>query len=340
MKTMTIGLDLAKNVFQVHGIDDCSQESLRRKLRRGEVHAFFEALPPSTIGMEACGGAHYWARELSRFGHEVRLMPPAYVKPYLKRGKTDALDAEAICEAVTRPTMRFVAPKSAEQQAAGVELKVRQLLVQQRTRCVNALRGHLAEFGIVAGKGMGKVSDLIAVARDTEDGRLPFAAREALKDLARQIETADDGIRRLELRLVRRTRTDDTARRLATIPGVGAITAAALQATAVDPAAFQSARHFAAWLGLTPRISSSGGKRRKGGISKQGNGMLRSLLVLGATAELRYLRSAPERNEWAARLLARRPFKVAAVALANKMARISWALLVRGGTYRASGSIG
>jgi len=334
MTTMSIGLDLAKNVFQIHGVNEADQAVLRRKLRRGDMGDFFGSIPPAIVGIEACGGAHFWARELSKHGHEVRLMPPAYVKPYVKRGKTDAIDAEAICEAMTRPTMRFVVPKTEDQQAAGVELKVRQLLVQQRTRCVNALRGHLAEFGIVAGKGIGKVSDLVAVVRDNHDSRLPRAAREALQDLARQIESADDSIRRLELRMVRRTRTDETARRLATIPGVGAITAAALQATAVDPAAFRSARHFAAWLGLTPRISSSGGKVRKGGISKQGNAMLRSLLVLGATAELRYLRSAPERNDWAARLLARRPFKVAAVALANKMARIAWALLVRGGTYR------
>jgi transposase len=334
MNPTTIGLDLAKNVFQVHGVDEADRNVLRKKLRRAEVISFFGSLPPALIGIEACGGAHHWARELSKLGHDVRLMPPAYVKPYVKRGKTDAIDAEAICEAVTRPTMRFVAAKSEEQQSSGVELKVRQLLVQQRTRCVNALRGHLAEFGIVAAKGMDKVSDLVAVVRDMEDNRLPPAAREALLDLARQIEIADDGIRRLETRLVRRSRSDESARRLVTIPGVGAITAAALQATAADPTAFRSARHFAAWLGLTPRANSSGGKERRGGISKQGNRMLRSLLVLGATARLRYLRTAPERAEWESRLLSRRPFKVAAVALANKMARIAWALLVRGGTYR------
>jgi transposase len=338
MNTTTIGLDLAKNVFQVHGVDEADRTVLRKKLRRSEVLSFFRSLPPALVGIEACGGAHHWARELSKLGHDVRLMPPAYVKPYVKRGKTDAVDAEAICEAVTRPTMRFVTPKSEEQQSAGVELKVRQLLVQQRTRCVNALRGHLAEFGIVAPKGMGKVSDLVAVVRDIEDDRLPGTARGALLDLIRQIQTADDGIRRIETRLVRRSRTDEQARRLATIPGVGAITAAALQATAVDPAVFRSARHFAAWLGLTPRANSSGGRERRGGISKQGNRMLRSLLVLGATARLRYLRAGPERADWASRLLARRPFKVAAVALANKMARVAWALLVRGGTYRTGAS--
>lgn len=339
MKFMTIGLDLAKNVFQVHDLIVDNDTILRGKLRRAEVMTFFGSLFPAIVGIAACGGALYWARELSKLGHDVRLMPPACVKPYVKRGKTDAIDAEAICEAMMRPIMRFVPPKAEDQQAAGVELKVRQLLVQQRTRCVNALRGHLTEFGIVADKGLGKVSDLIAAVGNGEDDRLPAAAREALQDLVRQIETADAGIHRLETRRVRRTRTDETARRLATIPGVGAITAAALQATAIDPTAFRSARHFAAWLGLTPRINSSGGTVRKAGISKQGNALLRSLLVPGATAELRYLQSAPKRNEWAARLLARRPFKVAAVALANKMARIAWALLVRGGTCRTSGAV-
>lgn len=334
MKTTTIGLDLAKNVFQVHGVDAGGEVVLRRKLRRAEVEDFFKALPPATVGMEACGGAHYWARELSKLGHAVRLMPPAYVKPYVKRGKTDAADAEAICEAVTRPTMRFVAAKTEAQQSAGVELKVRQMLVRQRTRSVNALRGHLAEFGIVAAKGLGKVADLIAIVRDAEDRRLPGAAREALAELVGQIEALQERIAGLETRMVRRSRTDETARRLATIPGIGAITASALQAMVPDPTAFRSARHFAAWLGLTPRANSSGGKERQGRISKQGNAALRSLLVLGATARLRYARSAPDRADWLARLLARRPFKVAAVALANKMARIAWALLVRGGTYR------
>jgi transposase len=333
-KITTIGLDLAKNVFQVHGVDDAGQVVLRRKLRRSDVEAFFRQLPLVTIGMEACGGAYHWARVLEGLGHRVRLMPPAYVKPYVKRGKTDAADAEAICEAVTRPTMRFVPAKTEAQQAAGTELKVRQMLVQQRTRTVNALRGHLAEFGVIAAKGMGKVADLIAMLHDVDDRRLPSAAREALLELAGQIEALEERIGRLETGMIRRSRTDETARRLATIPGIGAITAIAPQAMVPDPKGFQSGRHFAASLGLTPRAHSSGGKERLGRISKQGNATLRSLLVLGATARLRYAKRAPEGTDWPTRLLARRPFKVAAVALANKMARIAWALLAKGGTYR------
>lgn len=235
---------------------------------------------------------------------------------------------------MTRPTMRFVPVKSEAQQAAGTELKVRQMLVQQRTRAVNALRGHLAEFGIIAAKGMGKVTDLIAILRDDDDRRLPSAAREALLELAAEIEALEGRIDRLEAGMVRRSRTDETARRLATIPGIGAITAIALQAMVPDPKGFQSGRHFAASLGLTPRAHSSGGKERLGRISRQGNATLRSLLVLGATARLRYAKRAPEGTDWPTRLLARRPFKVAAVALANKMARIAWALLAKGGAYK------
>jgi transposase len=330
----TIGLDLAKNVFQIHGVDDDGRTVVRRKLRRSEVEDFFRAQPSLIVGMEACGGAYYWARVLEGLGHRVRLMPPAYVKPYVKRGKTDAADAEAICEAVTRPTMRFVPVKSEAQQAAGTELKVRQMLVQQRTRAVNALRGHLAEFGIIAAKGMGKVADLTTILRDDDDQRLPSAARKALLELAGEIEALEERIDRLEAGMVRRSRTDETARRLATIPGVGAITAIALQAMVPDPNGFQSGRHFAASLGLTLRAHSSGGKERLGRISRQGNATLRSLLVLGATARLRYAKRAPAGTDWPTRLLARRPFKVAAVALANKMARIAWALLAKGGTYR------
>lgn len=331
---VAIGLDLAKNVFQVHGIDAQGQVVLRRKLRRGEVESFFEALSPTTIGMEACGSAHHWARVLARLGHNVRLMPPAYVKPYVKRGKTDAADAEAIAEAMTRPTMRFVPPKTPAQQAAGVELKVRQLLVRQMTRAVNALRGHLAEFGVIAPQGIWKISDLLAVVRDCEDDRLPPIARDALLTLVEQVDALRAHIDRLQSAMVKRGRTDETARRLTTIPGIGAVTAAALQAMVPDPHGFRSARHFAAWLGLTPKAHSSGSKERLGRISKQGNPLLRSLLVLGATARLRYARRASSAVTWSDRLLARRPFKVAAVALANKMARIAWVLLARGGTYR------
>ena len=267
----TIGLDLAKNVFQVHGIDDAGRVVLRRKLRRSEVMNFFAALPPATVGMEACGGAHFWARELARLGHVVRLMPPSYVKPYVKRGKTDAADAEAICEAVTRPTMRFVPAKTEAQQAAAVELKTRDLLVRQRTQAVNALRAQMAEYGIIASPGAAKLTELIAVVHDTGDERLPALARTVLLELVRHIDSLEEGIERLDRQMIRRTREDGTARRLATIPGVGAVTAAALQGLVPDPHGFASARHFAAWLGLTPKSHSSGGKERLGRISKQGN---------------------------------------------------------------------
>jgi transposase len=262
-------------------------------------------------------------------------MPPTYVKPYVKRGKTDAADAEAICEAVTRPTMRFVATKTAAQQAAAAELKIRQLLIEQRTRTVNALRGHLAEFGIVTAKGIWRVGDLIAIVQDQGDSRLPDLARAALLILTEQIENLHDQIDKVETAMVRRARADETARRLASVPGIGAITATALQALVPGPSGFKSGRHFAAWLGLAPRVHSSGGKERLGRISRAGNTTLRALLVLGATARLRYARQKPEATDWVTRLLARRPFKVAAVALANKMARIAWALLVKGGVYKA-----
>jgi transposase len=334
-KATTIGLDLAKSVFQVHGIDAAGGVVLRRKLRRAEMLEFFAALPAALVGMEACGGAHYWARELTRLGHTVRLMPPVYVKPYVKRGKTDAADAEAICEAVTRPTMRFVPAKTEAQQASLVELKVRDMLVRQRTQTINALRSHLAEYGIVAAQGR-KVSELIAVVRDGDDARLPGLAREALDELVGQLEALEQRIARLDSRMVRHARENEVARRLASIPGIGAIGATALATLVPDPHGFASARHFAAWLGLTPKPHSSGGKERLGRISKQGNSMLRRLLVLGATSRLRHAKRSPDAADWATRLLTRRPFKVAAVALANKMARVAWALLVRGGTYNTA----
>jgi transposase len=262
-------------------------------------------------------------------------MPPGYVRPYVKRGKTDAADAEAICEAVTRPTMRFVPVKTEAQQASLVDLKVRDMLVRQRTQAINALRSHLAEYGIIAAQGR-KVTELIALVRDDDDARLPDLAREALGELAAQIEALEDRIERLDRRVIRHARENETARRLATIPGIGAIGATALAGLVPEPQGFASARHFAAWLGLTPKPHSSGGKERLGRISKQGNSMLRRLLVLGATTRLRHAKRSPETAEWAARLLARRPFKVAAVALANKMARIAWALLTKGGVYRSS----
>ena len=334
-----IGLDTAKNVFQVHGVDEAGEVVLRRRLRRGALLDFFAALPPSTVGMEACGGAHCWARELGRLGHTVRLMPPSYVKPYVRRGKTDAADAEAICEAVTRPTMRLVPAKTEAQQASLVELRVRDTLVRQRTQAINALRSHLAEFGSVAAQGR-RVAELAAVVRDAGDARLPLPAREALLELVAQVEALEERVARLDRRMIRRARESETARRLATIPGIGAVGATALEGMVPDPRGFASARHFAAWLGLTPRPHSSGGEERLGGISKQGNPTLRRLLVPGAAARLRHAGREPGGADWAGRLLSRRPFKVAAVALANRMARVAWALLTKGGTYRTSAAAG
>ena len=330
-----IGLDLAKNVFQAHAAAADGGTMFSRKLRRGEVLEFFQKTSPCLVGLEACGGAHYWARQIRALGHEVRMMPPAYVKPFVKRGKTDAADAEAISEAVSRKTMRFVPIKSAEQQADAVVLKTRALLVGQQTQAINALRAHLAEFGIVTGVGRAKVAALIGIIDDEADSRLPSAARFALRQLAQQIERLAEQIKTLEKAIVVATRRNDTARRLTTIPGIGAITAAAILALVPDPAGFRSSRHFAAWLGLTPKPHSSGGKERLGCISKMGNPMLRSLLVVGATSVLRQACNSPNAPRWVTALLARRPYKVVAVALANKMARVAWALLVNGGSYRA-----
>jgi transposase len=330
----TIGLDLAKHVFQVHGANAEGSPVFNRKLRRGEVLRFFEKLPPCLVGMEACGTAHYWAREIAALGHEVRLIPPAYVKPFVKRGKTDAADAEAIGEAVTRKTMRFVPVKTARQQAATMVLKTRALLVRQRTQAVNALRAHLAELGIIAAVGMAKVAALVAIVRDETDARLPPAARFALMAVVDQIGALAGQIDRLERSIVTGAKRDEDMRRLTTIPGVGAITAATIKSLVPDPGGFKSGRHFAAWLGLAPRPHSSGGKERLGRISKMGNPELRTLLVIGATSVLRIARNDARARPWLTALLARRPFKVAAVALANKMARIIWALLNRGGIYR------
>jgi len=279
--------------------------------------------------MEACGGAHFWAREITALGHQVRLMPPSYVKPYVKRGKTDAGDAEAICEAVSRPTMRFVAVKTAEQQAAAMVLKTRDLLVRQRNQSINALRAHLSELGIVSGTGVSRVAGLIGIVRDHEDTRLPL--------IADHIEALNERLHRLDREIVVQARQDADLRRLTAVPGVGPISAASLKALVPDPSGFVSGRHFAAWLGLTPRAHSSGGKERLGRISKMGNPTLRTLLILGATTVLRHARNGGKTSPWLNAILSRRPPKVAAVALANKMARIVWALLTKGSHYRDPG---
>jgi transposase len=284
--------------------------------------------------MEACATAHYWARELAKLGHTVRLMPPAYVKPYVKRGKTDAADAEAIAEAVTRPTMRFVAVKSAEQQAVLMLHKVRDLLVRQRTMLINALRGHLAEFGIIAARGPGGVTAAIVALHETQDS-LPVLARVALHGLVDQLRIVRDEVVKVEKRIVAQHRADDASRRLATIPGIGPITASAIAAAVPDATLFKSGRQFAAWLGLTPRTHSSGGKERLVGITKQGDGYIRRLLVIGATAVIRLARRDNASKAWAAKLLERKSARLVSVALANKTARIAWALLARNQSYVA-----
>ena len=329
----TVGLDLAKHVFQVHGVDAEGTTVLRKQLRRAQVLAFFSRLPRCLVGMEACATAHYWARELRALGHEVRLMPAQYVKAYVKRNKNDAADAEAICEAVVRPTMRFVPAKTAEQQAAVLLHRGRERLVRQRTMLVNALRGHLAEFGVIAPQGLRNVGRLIAIIRDEEDARLPGLARQVLQVLAVQIEQLEAAIAALEKQLMGWHKSNPVSQRLATIPGIGPIIATAIAAMVAEPSGFRSGREFAAWLGLVPRQNSTGGKNRLGGISKRGNQYLRRLLINGASANL--LRSkATNADPWVIGLRRRRPSLVVAVALANKTARIAWAVMHRQENYQ------
>jgi transposase len=335
MQVSTIGLDLAKTVFQVHGIDANEKVVVRKQLRRSQVLAFFAALPPCLVGMEACATAHHWARELRKLGHEVRLMPAKDVKAYVKRNKNDAADAEAICEAVRRPTMRFVTVKSAEQQGRLMQHRVRDQLVRQRTQLINALRAHMGELGIIAAQGREGLKDLLAIVADENDGKLPVDAKASLMVLAAQLQACQTLIGTLEKRIIVKHKSNDRSRRLQTIPGIGVIGATAIDATVTDPKAFRSGRDFAAWIGLVPRQDSTGGKQKLGHISKQGDRYLRRILVVGAHAVLRRARQHPEKYPWLIALLARRPFKVVAVALANKMARIAWALLAKGGTYRA-----
>jgi transposase len=329
-----IGLDLAKNVFQVHGINAEGEVLIRRRLRRAEVLRVFAGLPHCLVGMEACASAHHWARQIGALGHTVRLMPPAYVKPYVKRGKTDAADAEAIAEAVTRPTMRFVPVKSVEQQAVLMLHKTRDLMVRQRTMLMNALRAHLAEYGIIGVRGPGGISAGIAALHQAQDA-LPEFARTALHALVAQLRGLATEIEKLEAKIIEWHRADPASRRLATVPGIGPITASALAVSVPDASLFRSGRQFAAWLGLTPKAYSSGGKERRVGISKQGDGYLRRLLVVGATAVLRHARQKNASRAWATKLLERKKARVVAVALANKTARIAWAVLARRQIYRA-----
>jgi len=331
----TIGLDIAKSVFQVHGVDTEGNVVLRRQLKRRFVLAFFERMPPCLVGIEACASSHHWSRELKALGHTVRLMPPAYVKPYVKRQKNDATDAGAICEAVGRPNMRFVATKTPEQQSGLMLHRTRHLFIRQQTAVINAIRAHLAEFGIVAPVGRSGVEQLLGVVADSNDKRLPEVARACVAALGAQLRMLKTQILEFDRRIMAWHRSNETSQRLDKIPGVGPALATALVASVADPKAFRSGRDFSAWIGLVPKQHSSGGKDKLGSISKQGDRYLRSLFTAGALAVIRYAKiHGTKHRPWLTSLLARRPTKVAAIALANKIARMAWAMMAKGERYK------
>src|SRR4026208_2197899 len=331
----TIGLDIAKSVFQVHGVDAEGKVLIRRKLKRRYVLAFFQKLPPCLVGIEACATSHHWSRELKALGHTVRLMPPAYVKPYVKRQKNDATDAEAICEAVTRANMRFVPTKTTDQQSGLVLHRTRHLFIRQQTSVINAIRAHLAEFGIVAPVRRKGVEELLNVVADPNDKRVPEIARACLSEFGAQLRRIKEQVLEFD-RLIRAWhRSNEMSMRLDEAPGVGPVLATAVVATVADPKVFRSGRNFSAWIGLVPKQHSSGGKDRLGSISKQGDRYLRSLFVAGALSVIRYAKiHGTKHRPWLTALLARRPTKVAAIALANKLARMAWAMMARGERYR------
>ena len=336
MQTITtIGLDIAKSVFQVHGVGADGHVVVRRQLKRRYVLAFFQKLPPCLVGIEACASAHHWSRELQALGHTVKLMPPAYVKPYVKRHKNDATDAEAICEAVTRPNMRFVATKTPEQQSCLTLHRTRHLLMRQQTSVINAIRAHLAEFGIVAPVGRNGVEQLLGVVADLNDKRLPEVARACAAALGAQLRVLKVQILEFDRMIRAWHRSSEMSQRLDQVPGVGPVLATALVASVADPRAFRSGRDFSAWIGLVPKQNSSGGKERLGNISKRGDRYLRSLFTIGALAVIRYAKiHGTKHRPWLTSLLARRPTKVAAIALANKLARMAWAMMAKGERYK------
>jgi transposase len=334
MQAVTIGLDIAKSVFQVHGVDAAGAIVVRKRLSRARVLEFFAQHAPCLLGMEACASAHHWARELGRLGHTVRLIPPSYVKAYVKRQKNDRADAEAICEAATRPSMRFVPVKSVEQQDTMVLHRTRSLLMRQRVQIANAIRGHMAEFGVVAPIGRLGLDRLIDIIADDEDARVPDAARASLLMLVAQLRLVNRQVLDNDRRIIAVARSSELGRRLMEVPGVGPVLASALVAAVPDPKSFRSGRNLAAWVGLVPRQNSSGGKERLGSITKQGDRYLRKMLVVGAVAVLRYAQRNRARRPWLAQLMERRRPKVAAVALANKTARTVWAIMTSGARYR------
>jgi transposase len=328
-------MDTSKQIFQLHGVDGSERVILRRKLKRREVLRFFGGLSPTMVGMEACGGAHYWARELAHLGHEVRLIAPQYVKPYVKRGKNDAADAEAICEAMSRPTMRFVPVKSAASQAALMLAGLRERLVRNRVQLANAIRGYAAEFGLVAARGRARIEPLLS--RLQADQTIPALARELFAEQAKEYAQLEAQLATIDARLMAWHRANEPSRRLAQIPGVGPVIASLLAMKTPEPHAFRSGRQFAAWIGLTPKNHSTAGKTRLGVITRAGDETLRSLLVVGATAVIWQVRRGTGRgaSPWLLALLRRKPPKLAAVALANKIARIAWKLMTTGETYDA-----
>lgn len=335
MQVTTVGLDLAKNVFQIHGITEGGEVAFNRPVRRPQMFGFFERLQPCLIGMEACGTSHYWARELTNLGHDVKLIAPVYVKPYVKRGKSDAADAEAICEAVTRPTMRFVETKSPEQQAILSLHRSRDLIVRQRTQTVNMLRGLLAEFGIVFPQGVGHAIKFAKRATEGHVPKIPDVARDVIADLSEQLVSLHARVNWYGRRMTSAAKREPRIALLQTIPGIGPITASALVATICNAKQFRSGRDLAAWLGLTPINKSTGGKERLGRISKMGDRYIRRLMVVGMTSRIKQIKARPERfDPWFADILERKPAKLAAVAMANKTARIIWAVLTRNEPFK------
>jgi transposase len=332
MEIRRVSIDTSKHVFTLHGVDERDHPVLRRELKRNQVEPFFSKLRPTEVVLEACGGSHHWGRMLATMGHRVRLIPPQYVKPFVKRGKNDRNDAEAISEAAARPSMRSVPVKSAEAQAEAMALSVRELLVKQRTQLINAMRGHACEFGVISAKGTANAGKLVE--RVENDVTLPAPAREMFVVLGREIARLDETLRDIDRKLAVQHKANPLSQLLGEVPGIGPIGALTLALT-VDATQFKSGRHFAAWIGLTPKDKSTGGKQRLGGISREGNERLRQLLVLGATSVIRVAKPGSKHaTPWLSGLLGRRPCKVAAVALANKMARIVWAMMTSGEAYR------
>jgi transposase len=331
-KLIRVGLDTSKSVFQVHGVDTAERPVLRKQVRRAGLVAFFKALPPTVVGMEACGGSHHWARVLAELGHEVRLMPPEYAKPYRRRNKNDAADADALCEALSRPRMRFVRPKTIEQQAGQMLVGVREQLVRRRTQLCNQIRGYAMEFGVVAAKGLCRIEALLD--HIAKDEALPVLAKELFALQARELAQLQTTLREVESRLIAWHKQSEVSRRLVAIPGVGPISATMLAMKVSQPEDFSSGRKFAAWLGLTPKDHSTAGKTRLGAITRAGDPALRSVLVVGATAVIQQVTRGQARpSRWLAELLKRKAPKEAAVALANKIARTAWKLMVSGERY-------